>query len=108
MGWLPLGTFVPDGNWTRIDQPLQSRLIRVQYWGDAAWLEKYNPRLYFRLWIDGQGHTANWATLWPKDGQTELFEMMGPPFDYNYLEFRKQQSFNSLQASYQIFLEQFV
>lgn len=106
MAWNPLGTFVPDGNWTRIDQPLQSRLIRVQYLGDAAWLEKYNPRLYFRLWIDGQGHTANWATLWPKDGEQEIFTLNSPPFSDQYLEFRKQKGFSSLSANYQIEIDE--
>lgn len=107
MSWELLGTVRPEREWQYLALPLTSRLIRLSYSGDGAWLEKYQPRAFIRLRIGSDGASKRWDTIWPKDGETELLELSPIPIDSNYFEIRKRRNFESLEANYSLTVEEF-
>ncbi|MEO0884664.1 MAG: hypothetical protein AAFY54_01865 [Cyanobacteria bacterium J06648_10] len=108
MIWQPLGTVVPGEEWQYIDKPLSSRLLLVSYAGDAEWLKKYQPRLYFRIRFSTGASVAKWITLWPKDGEQEVVLLVPVPIALNYLDIRKRRDFESLQANYSVTIEEYI
>lgn len=105
--WVSLGTFTPSGEWQYLATPLSSRLLRLTYQGDAAWLEKYQPRLYLRLRVSDEGRTQEWETTWPKSGERELVLIDPVALGDNFLDIRKRRDFESLQANYQLTVEEY-
>ena len=107
MSWETLGTVLPGEDWQYIDTPLSSRLLLVSYSGDPVWLEKYKPRLYFRLRFSTGANFAKWITLWPKHGEQETLLVEPVPIALNYLDIRKRRDFESLNANYSINIEEY-
>ncbi|MEO1741299.1 MAG: hypothetical protein AAFR99_05765 [Cyanobacteria bacterium J06629_9] len=106
--WELLGTITPSGDWQYFVNPLSSRLLRLTYFGDETWLEKYQPRLYLRLKVGDEGYTEQWETVWPKSGVSELMVVTPITVVSNYLDLRKRRNFESLQANYTLTVEQYM
>lgn len=107
MSWETLGTVSPDGDWLLIAL-IQSRLIRLTYTGDLAWLDKFNPRAYIRLRVGDDGVSERWKTIWPKSDEQELLILEPILADLNYLEVRKRRDPYSINAGYSITVEEFM
>lgn len=106
MSWETIGTIAPSRDWTALAKQLQSRLIRLSFFGDAEWLKRYQPRAYVRLRVGTEGKTKRWETIWPKDGVEELLLIVPIPIAGNFLEVRKRRDAESLSANYSIFIEE--
>ena len=107
MSWANVGTIAPGKEWLSLPNRLQSRLLRLSFFGDAAWLEKFQPRAYIRLRVGTEGRTKRWETIWPKDSEEELLLLTPIPIESNYLEVRKRRDPYSAGASYSIIFEEF-
>ena len=107
MSWETLGTVTPESDWLPISL-IQSSLIRLTYSGDAAWLDRFNPRAYIRLQIGDDGAASTWRTLWPKTETPELVILSPIPIAFNYLEIRKRRDPYSIHAPYSVFVEEFL
>lgn len=105
--WVALGSLTPSGEWQFIATPLVSRLLRLSYAGDDAWLQKYQPRLYLRLKIGDEGKTEEWEVAWPKSGERELVLLDPILIAPNFLEFRKRRDAKSLFANYLLTIEEY-
>lgn len=108
MAWDSFWTLTPLPDWERNLEPLSSRLIRVSYFGDALWLSRFFPKLFLRIYFDDLGHSQRWVTLFPQSGQSEVIVLETiPDFDC-LLEVRKSTADRSINANYNIVIEQFI
>lgn len=107
MSWSNLGSITPASDWDSLPFRLQSRLLRLTYVGDAPWLKKFQPRAYIRFRVGFDGYMHDWITIWPKDGQAEIFLFVPIPIGSNYLELRKRRDPYSLNATYSVVIEEF-
>ncbi|MBE9061859.1 hypothetical protein [cf. Phormidesmis sp. LEGE 11477] len=106
MAWANLGSITPDGEWDSLSFRLQSRLLRLTYIGDEAYLKKFQPRAYLRFRI-GSDYMHDWITIWPKDGLKEVFLFVPIAIASNYFEIRKRRDPYSSNANYSVLVEEF-
>jgi len=107
MSWEQIETIPPSGEWIGLTTPIQSRLLRLTYTGDTAWLDKFQPRAYLRLRVADVGYSQHWYTLWPKVGPRELLLIEPIPIADNFIELRKRRNPYGLGANYTVTIEEY-